>query len=170
MNTAVPKTITITDPRKAIFQASGATILALALGAWFLVGWSTELIDMRFTSDEAFAAGKSEMRLAVEAHETRIEAQVGAIASTQAVQGTQIDTLVIDFAALVTSITLADAVDLYNNADEALYLHNRFEASDGVSRSSTKRRHELERRKVSAKEYRDCVLHEQPNCEALRPR
>jgi hypothetical protein len=170
MSLSEPTTITLTDPRKTIFKASGATLVAL-LGILFVaVQWGETLLDFHFMTDKAYALGKTEMQEAVAQHEAHIEAQVSSIAKTQTVMKVQMDSHIKDFGQMVKSITLADAVDLYNNADEALYLHKRYEARDGVTPSSAARRHELERRKTSAKEYRDCVLEERPNCEALRPR
>jgi len=165
-----PTTITIKDPRKTIFRASGATLAALLAMVFVAIQFGKTMLDMEFMTDAAYAAGKQEMYKAVERHETHIETQVAEIASAQAEQNTMMVNHIKDFGAMVKSIELADAVDLYNNADEALYLHRRYEAKDGVTSSSAERRYELERRKAAAKEYRDCVLGEYPNCDALRPR
>jgi hypothetical protein len=165
-----PKTLIIKDPRKTIFQASGATLVVLLGLVYVLVQWGEVLIDSSFVTDEAFAEGKNEMSEAVVAHEMHIEHQVKAIAAAQSAQNIQMTSHIKEFGEMVKSITLADAVDLYNNADEALYVHQRNESKDGATVSSASRRHDLQRRKISAKEYRDCVISESLNCEALRPR
>ena len=169
MNNA-PKTVTIQDPRKTIFRVSGATLLVLLTIVYVSVEFGRALLDAEFMTDAAYASEKGKMVIAVDAHRGQIEAQVAGLAEMQAEQGRRQVVQGEKLEMLIVSIELADAVDLYNNADEALYLHLRYEAKDGITSSSAARRHELERRKGSSKEYRDCVLGEMKNCEALRPR
>lgn len=165
-----PKTITIKDPRKTIFRASGATLAAILTLIFIAVQFGKDLLDLEFMTDSAYASEKAAMSTKVEMHESKIAKQVASLTAVQSAQGVLLEHHIEDFQKMVKSIEVADAVDLYNNADEALYLQKRYEAKDGITSSSAARRHELERRKISAKEYRDCVLGESnPNCEALRP-
>jgi hypothetical protein len=165
-----PKTVTITDPRKTIFKVSGATLVVLLAMVFVGVQWGKLLLDTEFMTDAAYAAEKAQMFVAVAEHEQNFDERITELTAVQANQGQMLEHHIEDFGRMVKSIALADAVDLYNNADEALYTHLRYEAKDGATSSSAARRRELERRKIAAKEYRDCVLGEEPNCEALRPR
>lgn len=166
-----PTTITIKDPRKTIFRASGATLVAILAVIFVSVQWGKSLFDLEFMTDSAYASEKALMFQAIELHESHFHSQVAELTNMQSHQGKMLEDHIIDFKSMVRSIELADAVDLYNNADESLYLHLRYEAKEGKTSSSAARRHELERRKDASKEYRNCVLAEiVPNCEALRPR
>lgn len=171
-----PKTLTIPNPRKTMFKASGATLAALLVIAFIVIRFSGDLIDTRFMSHIEYDDEKSLMHSSVESHETTIEAQIRSIADTQASLQKILLAHISEISAMNDAhesfhleSSLGDAVHLYNSADNALHFHQRFEAKDGVTDSSANRRHELERRKIQAKEYRDCIIAEGPNCSALRP-
>lgn len=164
-----PKTIMIKNPRKTIFAASGATLVAIGIIVVISVSFGKSILDLEFMTDRAYASDQVLMQAKIAKHEARFDDQVAGLTIQQSVQGEMLEHHIKDFRQMVTAIAIADAVDLYNNADEALYLQKRYETKDGITPSSAERRDTLIRRKDSAKEYRDCVLAEKPNCKALRP-
>jgi hypothetical protein len=165
--------IVIHDPRKLMFQISGATFVVLLGMIAASIVWGRALLDVEFMTDAAYAVEKKAMKVKIQEHETEIESQVMQLAAAQEQTSKSVDLLTSEFSSLMRNIAIADAVDVYNATDDALYQHRRDEAVTGVTRSSSIRREELDRRKAAAKEYRDCVLNDfndQRNCVALRPR
>lgn len=164
------KTITVHDPKKLFFRASGATIAMLFLIIIASVEFGRAALDTVFMTDLAYAEEHLKMEKAVAEHENKIEVEVGKIQQEQAETKKILEAHIADFHQLSKNINLNSAVDLYNSAEQTLYLHKLDESRNGETPRSIQRRHELERFRDAALEYRDCVINERKNCEALRPR
>jgi len=154
-----PATIEIPDPRKLVIKSSvGALIIifGIILAAF---SWGFKLVDSSFLTDSAYAADKLVMQGRVS--DLRIE---------QAKQRKLMEKHILDFKGLTKNIQLADAVSTYRNAEQALYLHKLDEERNGKTTQSATRRQELTFERDESKDFRDCVVNNRPNCEALRPR
>jgi len=152
------QTLTISDPRKWFFRISGATLGFFIIVGISAVQYSESILDWRFVTE-------------AEARERAIEItkQVEELKSQVTSSNRLIQTHIKDFDTLSKQLLIADAISTYKATNEKLWLHQRDEQVNGETEASARRRHELETELVQAKEYRDCIISEKPNCSALRP-
>ncbi len=154
-----PRTIGIPDPRKLVIKTTFGALIIICGIILAAFTWGYKLVDASFMTDAAYASEKEVM-----------QTQVAALKAEQGLQRDLLEHHIEDFQGLSKNIQLADAVSTYRNAEQALYLHKLDEERNGATSQSAVRRQELTFERDQSKDFRDCVVNDRPNCEALRPR
>ncbi len=154
-----PRTIEITDPRSWVIKGSVGTLIIFFGIIYASIQWGHKLLDASFLTDSAYASDQ-----------VLVQTQMTELRAVQIEQNAQMTIHLAEFTTLSKNIQLSDAVSTYRNAEQALYLHELDEERNGETSRSAKRQRELKSERNQAKEFRDCVVGEELNCEALRPR